>query len=586
MAENTVTLNIDGKDVTVEKGTTVLQAAEKLNIHIPTLCYLKDVQAIGACRVCCVEVKGQRALQASCVFPVAEGLVVKTNSPLVREARKTIVELLLSDHEMNCPTCGRNLNCELQALANNLGIRDIPYVGEKSKVVIDESSPSLRRDSSKCILCRRCVTVCQEIQKVGTLFPAKRGFATTVAPAFDSDIADVACVNCGQCACVCPVGAIVEKDDTQAVWDALGDPEKFVVVQTAPAVRAAIGEEFGLEPGHAITGKMAAGLRALGFDRVFDTQFTADLTIIEEGNELLQRVGKFLKGEKVALPMITSCSPGWIKFIEHFYPELLPHLSTCKSPQQMFGALAKTYFAEKAGVDPSKIFSVSIMPCTAKKFECARPEMCDSGYTDVDVVLTTRELARMIKTAGVNILELDDEDFDDPLGESTGAATIFAATGGVMEAALRTVYEVVNKGAIPSVDFEPARGMEGIKAAKVKLNGELVGGELEVSVAIGHGLSNAAKLMDQIKKGESPYHFIEIMCCPGGCIGGGGQPIPTNWEIRKKRAMAIYEEDKRLPKRKSHENPYVDKIYEEFLKQPLGEKSHHLLHTKYTKRGV
>ena len=580
MAENTVTLNIDGRDVTVEKGATVLEAAQKLNIHIPTLCFLKDVQAIGACRVCCVEVKGQRTLLASCVFPAAEGLVVQTNSPLVREARKMIVELLLSDHEMNCPTCARNLNCELQALANQLGIREIPFAGAKSAAVIDDSSLSLRRDSSKCILCRRCVAVCQEIQKVGILFPNKRGFATTVTPAFDSNLADVACVNCGQCASVCPVGAIVERDDTQKVWDALADPKKFVVVQTAPAVRAAIGEEFGLEAGHAVTGKMVAGLRSLGFDRVFDTQFTADLTIIEEGNELLNRVGKALKGEAVALPMITSCSPGWIKFIEHFYPEQLAHLSTCKSPQQMFGALAKTYLAQKVEVAPEEIFSVSIMPCTAKKYECGREEMNDSGYRDVDVVLTTRELARMIKTAGINIMELEDGEFDDPLGESTGAATIFANTGGVMEAALRTVYEVVTKSTLPSIDFEQVRGMEGIKAATVKV------GDLDVKVAIGHGLANAAKIMDEIKAGASPYHFIEIMCCPGGCIGGGGQPIPTTWEIRKKRAMAIYEEDRRLPKRKSHENPFIDKIYKEFLEEPLGEKSHHLLHTTYTKRAV
>jgi iron-only hydrogenase group A len=580
MAENTVTLNIDGRDVTVEKGATVLEAAQKLNIHIPTLCFLKDVQAIGACRVCCVEVKGQRTLLASCVFPAAEGLVVQTNSPIVRESRKMIVELLLSDHEMNCPTCARNLNCELQALANQLGIRDVPFAGAKSAAVIDDSSLSLRRDSSKCILCRRCVAVCQEIQKVGILFPNKRGFATTVTPAFDSNLADVACVNCGQCASVCPVGAIVERDDTQKVWDALADPKKFVVVQTAPAVRAAIGEEFGLEAGHAVTGKMVAGLRSLGFDRVFDTQFTADLTIIEEGNELLKRVGKALKGEAVVLPMITSCSPGWIKFIEHFYPEQLAHLSTCKSPQQMFGALAKTYLAQKVEVAPEEIFSVSIMPCTAKKYECGREEMNGSGYRDVDVVLTTRELARMIKTAGINIMELEDGEFDDPLGESTGAATIFANTGGVCEAALRTVYEVVTKSTLPSIDFEQVRGMEGIKAATVKV------GDLDVKVAIGHGLANAARIMDEIKAGTSPYHFIEIMCCPGGCIGGGGQPIPTTWEIRKKRAMAIYEEDRRLPKRKSHENPFIDKIYKEFLEEPLGEKSHHLLHTTYTKRAV
>ncbi|MFA6449350.1 MAG: NADH-dependent [FeFe] hydrogenase, group A6, partial [bacterium] len=556
-----ITLNIDGKDVTVDKGTSVLEAAKQLKIHIPTLCYLKDVQAIGACRICVVDIRGARTLQAACVMPAAEGMVVKTNTPVVRETRKMILELLLSDHRMECPTCPRSTNCELQQLAKDFGIGDIRYEGEKAPTFVDCSSPSLVRDSSKCILCRRCVAMCQDIQKVGCLFPTNRGFNTLVSPAFNEMLNSVACVNCGQCASVCPVGAIVEKDDTQAVWDAIGDPEKFVIVQTAPAIRAAIGEEFGLEAGHAVTGKMAAGLRRLGFDRVFDTQFTADLTIIEEGNELLKRVTT-----GGVLPMITSCSPGWIKFIEHFYPELTDHLSTCKSPQQMFGAVAKTYLADKLGVDPKNMVSVSIMPCTAKKFECERPEMCDSGYPDVDYVLTTRELARMMKQGGINMLELDDENFDDPLGESTGAATIFAATGGVMEAALRTVYEVVTKGTLPSLDLVACRGMEGVKEATVQV------GDLPVKIAIAHGLANARQLMDKIKAGEADYHFIEIMCCPGGCIAGGGQPIPTNWETRKLRAKAIYEEDLRLPICKSHENPFITQIYKEFLIEPLGEK--------------
>ncbi len=568
-----VTLSIDGKTVTVPQGTSVLEAAKTVGIHIPTLCYLKDVQAIGACRVCVVEVMGQRTLQASCVFPVAQGMVVKTNSPLARAGRKMVVELLLSDHRMECPTCSRNLNCELQKLSQDLGIRDIPYSGEKAKVVIDESSPALMRDSSKCVLCRRCVSVCQQIQKVGVLFPSNRGFKTTIGTAFDSPIADVECVNCGQCAAVCPVSAIVERDDVHKVWAAIEDPEKYVVVQTAPAIRAAIGEEFGQEPGTAVTGKMVAALRRLGFDKVFDTQFTADLTILEEGNELLKRV---TTGGK--LPMITSCSPGWIKFIEHFYPDLLDHVSSCKSPQQMFGAVAKSYLAQKLNIDPKNMVVVSIMPCTAKKYECGRPEMEADGVRDVDIVLTTREAARMIKQAGVNLLELDEEDFDNPLGESTGAATIFAATGGVMEAALRTVYEVVTKDKLPSIDFEAVRGMEGIKAATVKV------GDLDVKVAVGHGLSNARELMDKIRAGEADYHFIEIMCCPGGCIAGGGQPIPTTWETRKLRAKAIYDEDKRLSSRKSHENECVSNLYKEFLKEPLGEKSHHLLHTHYKDR--
>lgn len=570
-----ITLKIDGKEVTVDKGATMLQAARAAGVTIPTLCWLEGLHAIGACRMCVVELQGARTLQASCVLPAAEGMVVRTHSPRVREARKMILQLILSDHRMECPTCTRNMNCDLQRLAREYGIVDIPFEGERSPLRIDDSSPSLIRDTSKCILCLRCVTVCHEVQTVGALYPAHRGFATMVTPAFDLPLGEAACVNCGQCAMVCPVGAIVERDDTEKVWHALADPDKYVVVQTAPAIRAAIAEEFGQEPGTAVTGKMVAALRRLGFDKVFDTQFTADLTILEEGTELLHRLE-----EGGPLPLITSCSPGWIKFIEHFYPDLLKHVSSCKSPQQMFGALAKTWYAQQLGKKPEEMFVVSVMPCTAKKFERQRPEMNDSGAQDVDVVLTTREAARMIKQSGVNLLELEDEMFDDPLGESTGAAVIFGASGGVMEAALRTVYEVVTKTPLPSLDFEDVRGLAGIKEATVKV------GDLNVKVAAASGLGNARKLMDLLREGKADYHFIEIMACPGGCLGGGGQPIPTTWPIREARAKAIYEEDKRLPIRKSHDNPFIKKIYEEFLEEPLGEKSHSLLHTHYSKRGV
>jgi len=569
-----INLTIDGRQAEVEEGATILDAALKINIHIPTLCYLPEVQAIGACRVCLVEIEGNRTLQAACVTPAADGIKVFTNTERVRKARRFSVEMLLSNHPFECLTCARNLNCELQKLAYDLGIREVRFTGAKSGGRIDESSPAIRRDQNKCILCRRCIAVCQEIQSVTALYARGRGFETRVEPAFDRNINDVACTNCGQCSLVCPVGAITEKECIQEVWGAINDPAKFVVIQDAPAVRAALGEEFGYPPGTLVTGKMLAAARMLGFDRVFDTNFAADLTIMEEGSELLKRVK-----EGGALPLITSCSPGWIKFIEHFYPEMLPHLSTCKSPHQMLGALAKTYFAKKAGVDPKDIVVVSVMPCTAKKFECSRPEMTDSGFKDVDYVLTTREFARMIKQAGINFDSLADGYYDDPLGEYTGAATIFGATGGVMEAALRTAYEVATGKTLTNIEFAAVRGLEGIKEATIPVEGI---GDLRVAVA--HGLGNARKLVERVKEGKTTYHFIEIMACPGGCVGGGGQPIPVNNEIRALRAKALYMEDEHLTYRKSHENPAIKRMYEEFLGEPLGEKSHHLLHTHYTPR--
>lgn len=570
-----INLTINGQKVQVEDGATILEAAQQADIHIPTLCYLAEVQAIGACRVCLVEIEGNRNLQASCVFPASEGLVVHTNNDRVRKARKFAVEMLISNHPMECLACPRNLNCELQSLAEELGIREVRFIGEQSEGRIDDLSPSIRRDQSKCILCRRCVTVCKEIQGVSAIFTQGRGFETRVEPAFDASLNDVACAMCGQCSVVCPVGAITEKENIEEVWEALADPAKIVAIQDAPAVRAALGEEFGFAPGTLVTGKMLAAVRKLGFDLVFDTNFTADLTIIEEGNELLKRVK-----EGGVLPLITSCSPGWIKFIEHFYPEMLPHLSTCKSPHQMLGALTKTYYAQKAGIDPKDMVVVSVMPCTAKKFECNRPEMNDSGYKDVDYVLTTRELAKMIKQAGIDFANLEDGSYDHPLGEYTGAATIFGATGGVMEAALRTAYEVATGKTLDNVEFSAIRGLQGIKEATIPVEG--IG---DVKVAVAHGLGNARKLLESIKAGAQ-YHFIEIMACPGGCVSGGGQPIPVNNEIRRLRAEALYQEDRNLELRKSHLNPSITRIYEEFLGTPLGEKSHHLLHTKYTARGV
>ena len=571
---STVTVNIDGRQVQARAGSTILQAAQQAGIRIPTLCYHPDLAIRAVCRICLVEVKGARTLQASCAYPVTDGLEVKTNTPRIREARRVNLELLLSNHPFECPTCARNQDCELRALADEYNIRTIRFEGEKKQHVVDRSTYSIVRDPNKCILCRRCVDVCNSLQAVGAIGPINRGFDTVIGPAYNDTLADVACTLCGQCIIRCPVGALSEKDAINDVWAALADPDKHVVVQTAPAVRVALGEELGMGTGAIVTGKMAAALRRLGFDAVFDTVFSADLTIMEEAHELIHRIT-----EGGVLPQLTSCSPGWIKYIEHFYPDLLPNLSTCKSPQQMLGAVAKTYYAQRSDIDPANIVSVSVMPCTAKKFECERPEMRDSGFKDVDYVLTTRELARMIREAGIDFANLPQEQFDSPLGAGTGAGVIFGATGGVMEAALRTAYEVVTGKELKQVDFESVRGMEGIKEATVDLDGT------PIRVAVAHGLSNAKVLMDRLRAGESDYHFIEIMCCPGGCLGGGGQPIPTGPDIRKRRAAAIYQEDLNLPWRKSHENPDVQQIYREFLGEPLSEKSHHLLHTHYTPRG-
>lgn len=571
-----VRLTIDGIPVEVPSNYTVLQAAKMANIDIPTLCYLEGINEIGACRVCIVEIKGVKNLQASCVYPVSNGMEVFTNTPRVREARRANVELILSAHDRSCLTCERNRNCELQALSEKLGINEIRFTGENIKYPKDDVSPSIVRDPNKCILCRRCVSTCSNVQNVFAIGMVNRGFKTIVAPVFGRSLNESPCISCGQCIEVCPVGAIYEKDHINRVYDALYDGKKYVVVQTAPAVRVALGEEFGLPYGTIVTGKMVSALKRLGFDSVFDTDFAADLTIMEEGNELLQRINN---GGK--LPMITSCSPGWINYCERYYPEFIENLSTCKSPHMMMGALIKSYFAEKKGLNPKDIYVVSVMPCTAKKYEIDRPEMESDGIKDVDAVLTTRELARMIKQSGIEFNKLPDEDFDNPLGESTGAAVIFGATGGVMEAALRTVADVVEGRDLENIDFSEVRGFEGIREASIKIGGK------DIKVAIANGTGNAKKLLDKVKNGEAEYHFIEVMGCPGGCIMGGGQPIHNpnkNHEVRIARAKAIYEADRNLPIRKSHKNPMIIKIYEEYLSTPLSEKSHHLLHTSYSKK--
>lgn len=567
---NIVNVTIDGQKIQVPATATVLEAAKLAGINVPTLCYHPELRPEGACRVCVVEVEGARSLVASCVYPVSEGMVVHTNSAAVRNARKMVVELLLANHPQDCLSCQRNLNCELQTIAADLGIREIRFDGERKNYQIDAENPSLVRDQNKCILCGRCIRACSERQGVHVYSYVNRGFNTMVVPAFNQGLHQVACTYCGQCASVCPTGAIVEKDDTAAVWKALSDPNKHVVVQTAPAVRVALGETLGMEPGSIVTGKMVAALKKLGFDKVFDTNFTADLTIMEEGTEFIHRLQN---GGK--LPMITSCSPGWVNYIELMYPELLGHLSTAKSPQQMFGALVKTYYAEKAGIDPKDIVSVSVMPCTAKKAEAARDEMCSSGYRDVDYVLTTRELGRMIREAGIDFSRLAIDEFDAPLGISTGAGVIFGATGGVMEAALRTVSEILTGQELSDIEFKNVRGMTGVKEAEVQI------GATKVKIAVAHTLMNARELLEKIKRGEVSYHFVEVMACPGGCIGGGGQPIPTYAETRVKRAAAIYECDTCAALRKSHLNPGVKELYDTWLGKPMGEKSHHLLHTGY-----
>jgi NADP-reducing hydrogenase subunit HndD len=593
MSKYKVNLKINNIPISVDEGTTILDAARQLNFKIPTLCHHDDLCVAGNCRVCVVEQKGARLLPASCATPVSEGMEIQTNSLKVRQARKHVVELLLSEHNADCTKCFKNGSCELQDMSNDYRIGDhvfLDLVKDMNKVH-DISSPSIEKDDSKCIRCQRCVRTCHDLQSVTALAVTHKGHEMKISTFLDKPMNDVVCTNCGQCINRCPTAALTERNYIDEVFDAIYDPKKFVVVQTAPATRVAIGEEFGMEPGSRVTGKMVAALRRLGFDKVLDTDFTADLTIMEEGTELLTRLKEALvDGKEVALPMMTSCSPGWIKFQEHLYPEFLDNLSTCKSPQQMFGPLAKTYYAEKVNKNPADMVVVSVMPCVAKKFEAERPEMRGSGYKDVDYVITTRELGMMIHQAGIDFEKLDNEGYDSILGESTGAAVIFGATGGVMEAALRTAYELVTGREVPfsNLNIKPVRGMEGVKEASVKIKDvkpewSFLEG-VELNVAIAHGLANAKILMDKIKAGEANYHFIEIMACPSGCIGGGGQPIPTNMEIRKKRAAGIYEEDEMMVIRKSHENPEVTEIYESFLHKPLGHKSHDLLHTHYYPR--
>ena len=582
-------ITINNQPAQVPEGITIMEACYSVGINVPSLCYLKDVSHNASCGVCVVEIKGAKSLLRSCITQVTEGMEITTNSQRVMEARRVNVELLMANHPKDCLTCDRNQNCELQQVTFDLGIICNRFVRTQKELrPKDETSPSLVRDPEKCILCGRCVAVCSEVQGVHAIDFSGRGLKSKISTFLDLGMGMVACTNCGQCALVCPTGAITEKSAVSEVWEALHNPDKVILVQTAPAVRVGIGEAMGMADGSLVTGKMVAGLRRLGFSKIFDTNFAADLTIIEEGNELINRI----KTGGV-LPMITSCSPGWIKFIEHFYPKSLAHLSSCKSPQQMFGAIAKTNYAEKAGIDPRNIVVVSVMPCTAKKFEARRPEMDgafeywkekvtmheEERFFDVDYVLTTRELARMFKEAGIDFSHLPEEQFDSPLGESTGAAVIFGATGGVMEAALRTAYEVFTGKTLTDINFTSVRGLKGIKEAEVDLDGT------KIKVAVAHTLKNARIILEQIEKGTSPYTFIEVMTCPGGCLGGGGQPIPTTTEIRKKRAASIYYEDVHKGIRKSHENPEIVSLYTNFLKEPLGEKSHHLLHTHYIERG-
>lgn len=573
-----VNLKINGMPVSVPKGYTILEAAKEIGIKIPTLCFLKEINEIGSCRICVVEVKGARSLVASCVYPVNEGMEVFTNTNKVRESRKTTIELILSNHNRNCLSCVRSGSCELQTLSYEYGVEDAGrFDGFNPTFKKDVSSEHLVRDPEKCVLCRRCVAACEN-QKVAVIGANDRGFDTNIGCAFNKDLGDVACISCGQCIVNCPTGALTEKDCTNEVFNALNDPTKHVVVHTAPAIRATLGECFDMPIGTNVKGKMVAALRRLGFDQVFDTDFGADLTIMEEANEFLDRVNN-----GGILPMITSCSPGWIKFCEHYYPDLLPHLSTCKSPQQMTGAIIKSWYAEKNNINPKDIVVVSIMPCTAKKFEIGREDQDGAGLPDTDYVLTTRELSRMIKRSHIDFVNLPDEDFDPTLGVSTGAGAIFGATGGVMEAALRTAADTLTGQDIENVDYTEVRGTEDIKEATYKING------MDIKVAVTSGLKNASILLDKIRNGESDYQFIEVMCCPGGCVNGGGQPIqPASvrnfTDLKTLRSKALYDEDRNLPLRKSHESPIIKTVYNEYLEKPGSHLSHKLLHTSYVER--
>ena len=576
-----INLKINGLEVSAPAGSTILEAAHLAGIRIPTLCYLKEINEIGACRMCVVEVKGAKNLVAACVYPINEGMEVWTNTPRLIKSRRRTLQLLLSNHDKKCLSCVRSGNCELQQLCREYGVDDEDYFqGESNHYELDTSAAHMIRDNNKCILCRRCVAVCEKTQGIGVIGPNNRGFATFIGSAFDMGLGQTSCVSCGQCIAVCPTGALYEKDYTDQILEAIADPDKYVVVQTAPSVRAGLGEEFGYPMGTDVEGKMAAALRRIGFDKVFDTDWAADLTIMEEATELLQRIQN-----GGVLPLITSCSPGWIKYCEHYFPDMTENLSSCKSPQQMFGAMLKTYFAEKEGIDPAKIVSVSVMPCTAKKFEIGREDQNAAGVPDVDIAITTRELARLIRRCGISFTDLPDEKFDDPMGESTGAAVIFGATGGVMEAALRTAVETLTGEELAKLDFTDVRGTEGVKEASYNVAG------MDIRVAVASGLANARTLLNKVKSGEAQYHFIEIMGCPGGCVNGGGQPqvsgeVRNFTDVRAIRAGVLYRNDEAKAIRKSHENPAIRKLYEEYLGEPGSHKAHEYLHTTYVKRTI
>ena len=576
--EEFVTLTIDGQEVKAKKGSTILQAARGAGIDIPTLCYLKDIHETGDCRMCIVEVEGARGFVTSCITKATDGMVVRTNTPAVMETRKTILDLTISNHKVECLTCVRDGNCELQNLSKKYHIKEVEFAGERTEHELDELSPSIVRDANKCVLCRRCTATCQKVQEIGAIECLNRGFASEIGTVGNKSLNDVNCTFCGQCIQACPTGALREKDTTDEVWEKLKDPETYVVVQTAPAVRAALGEEFGMEIGTNVTGKMVTALRRLGFDKVFDTNTGADFTIMEEANEFVERVSN-----GGTLPMITSCSPGWVKYIEMNYPELWPHLSSCKSPHEMFGAIIKSYFVEKEGIDPKKIYVVSVMPCIAKKFERQRDEMQNDNMYNVDNVITTRELGRMIKQANIEFTKLEDSEFDSPMGEATGAAAIFGTTGGVMEAALRTAQDTLTGQNLEKINFEQVRGGDGIKKATVNIGGK------DIKVVAASGLANAKEILEDIKNGTADYQFVEIMACPGGCVMGGGQPIKNSKiraevDVRKLRADSLYSIDEKSTIRKSHENPVVKKIYEEFLEKPGSYRAEKLLHTTYKER--